>query len=255
MVDQHPGNERCDVCRTQQARVPISPLDADGWQLRRRRAVWRAAAGRVADRGSIRRVTVLVLDVGGVVIPTLFESVAIDGFPEGPFADDPAWRRVQRGETTERDYWAAVEAERPDLDVPALWKACSYVRDELRQALQTLCSRLRLVAFTNDMAHFFGEHWTGHFPEMRSFDVIVEAAKLGIDKPAPEAFSAAASAVGERADRCLFIDDLEVNLEGARRAGMHARLFDVRDPGRSIEGILAEFGMDDVVDRPMVFRR
>lgn len=247
-------HELCGVCRVPLERAPVAPLDSDSWELRRRRAVWRAAAGRVADRESIRRVTVLLLDVGGVVIPTLFESVAIDGFPEGPFAEDPEWRRVQSGETTERDYWAAVAAQRSDLDVPALWRACSYVRDELRQALQTLCSRLRVVAFTNDMTHFFGEGWASRFPEMRSFDAIVEAGKLGINKPAPEAFMAAAASVGERADRCLFIDDLEVNLEGARRAGMHARLFDVRDPARSIERILAEFGVEVDRERPKVFR-
>lgn len=218
-------------------------VDPTAWDVRRRRAVRRAAAGRVADRTSLRRVSVLILDVGGVVIPSLFESVSIDGFPTGPLGAEPAWAKVQRGETSERDYWAAVGAARPDLDVPALWQACSRVRAELRGALDALAGRVRVVAFTNDMAHFFGEDWPKRFPEMQAFDAVVEATKLGAHKPDPQAFVAAAAAVGEQPDRCLFVDDLEANLLGARRAGMPTRLFDVRDPVASVAAMLDDLGL------------
>jgi FMN phosphatase YigB (HAD superfamily) len=257
-VALQPNHDLCasDACKVPPNGAPLPPIDTSSWRVTRRRAVWRAAAGRVADRDSSRRVTALLVDVGGVVIPTLFESVRIEGFPGGPFADDPEWRRVQHGETTERDYWAAVADRRPDIDVPALWQACSYVRSELRHALEALYSRVRLVAFTNDMVHFFGERWPERFPEMRAFDAIVEANKLGINKPEPEAFRAAADTIGEAVGRCLFVDDLEVNLDGARRAGMHARLFDVRDPAGSMNSILGEFGIAPAPgpDRPGVFR-
>jgi putative hydrolase of the HAD superfamily len=219
-------------------------VDPRAWDVRRRRAVRRAAGTRAADRTSPRRISVLLLDVSGVVIPSLFESVMIPGFPSGPLSGEPAWGRVQRGETSEREYWEAVSAERPELDVPALWKACSHVRDELRGALDALAGRVRLVAFTNDMAHYFGDRWPERFPEMRAFDAIVEANRLGVQKPDPEAFQAAASAVGERPDRCLFVDDLQANLVGAGRAGMHTRLFDVREPAASVARVLADLDLD-----------
>jgi putative hydrolase of the HAD superfamily len=232
------------ACRIPAARAPLPTVDPSAWDVRRRRAVRRAAATRVADPGSPRRVSVLVLDVGGVVIPSLFESVDLQGFPTGPLGAEPAWSRVQRGETTERAYWDAVAAERPGLDVPALWRACSRVRDELRRALDLLAGAVRLVAFTNDMAHFFGEDGPRRFPEMAAFDAVVEASRLGVHKPDPEAFRAAAAHIGERPDRCLFVDDLQVNLRGAREARMHTRLFDVRDPADSIARVLADLELD-----------
>lgn len=244
-----PENCRCVsggscACRiAAQAPSPLPSVDPTAWDVRRRRAVRRAAGGRVADRSSLRRVSVLLLDVGGVVIPSLFESVSIEGFPTGPLTSEPAWAKVQRGETSERDYWATVSTERPNLDVRALWQACSSVRDELRRSLDALAGRVRLVAFTNDMGHFFGERWPERFPEMRAFDAVVEASKLGVHKPDPEAFFAAAAAVGEKPDRCLFVDDLDANLCGARKSGMHARLFDVRDPATSVARVLDDLGL------------
>ncbi len=235
----------CDgaACRLPVGRSPLPTVDPAAWGTRRRRALRRAAGTRTADRDSPRRISVLMLDVGGVVIPSLFESVSLAGFPSGPLTDETTWGEVQRGETTERDYWTAVAAERPGLDIGGLWRACSHVRDELRRSLDALAERVRLVAFTNDMAHFFGERWPERFPELRAFDAIVEASRLGVHKPDPDAFRAAAAWVGERPDRCLFVDDLQANLDGAQRAGMHARLFDVRDPGGSVRRVLEDLDL------------
>ena len=219
------------ACRVTARGGPLPEVDPAAWDVRRRRAVRRAAAVRaVGDRS----VSVLILDVGGVVIPSLFESVDLSGFPAGPLEGDTDWALVQRGETTERDYWAAVAAARPGLDIAGLWRACSQVRGELRGALDLIAGRLRLVAFTNDMEHFFGAGWEDRFPELRAFDAIVEASRLGVHKPHPEAFRAAAAAVGERPERCLFVDDLQANLDGAARAGMRVQLFDVRDPAGAV---------------------
>jgi putative hydrolase of the HAD superfamily len=213
------------------ARPPLPVVRPDAWDVRRRRAV-RRAAGRAEGQ-----VAALLLDVGGVVIPSLFESVAVDGFPGGPLEGDRAWDAVQQGRTSEREYWQAVGARRPDLDIDALWRACSYVRHELRAALDAIAARVRLVAFTNDMEHFFGDDWQARFPELRAFDLVLEATRLGAAKPDPEAFRRAAAAVGERPERCLFVDDLAANLRGAQAVGMQTLLFDVRDPAGSVAAL------------------
>lgn len=238
-----------------QAPVPVT--DPADWTVRRRRAVRRAAAGRVADRQSPRRVTMLMLDMGGVVIPTLFESVAVDGFPAGPLRGERDYARVEQGEITELDYWRALVEARPSYDIGEFWRRCSYVRDELRGALDAIAGRVRIVAFTNDMVHWFGEGWRTRFPEMAAFDAIVEAKRLGVSKPDPEAFRRAAAAVGERAEQCLFVDDLHTNLDGAAAVGMHTRLFDVRDPAGSVRAILGDLELDagDVARAPRAFAR
>jgi FMN phosphatase YigB (HAD superfamily) len=223
-------------------------VDLDDWAVRRRRAVWRAAGARAVGpagtRGVGRVPGAVLLDMGGVVIPTLFESVAVAGFPGGPFRGEAEYAAVERGELLERDYWARLAERRPDLDVGALWRDCSRVRGEVRAAMGALAGRVRLVAFTNDMAHWFGPDWPGRFPELAGFDQVVEAARLGVLKPDPEAFRLAAAEIGEAPERCLFVDDLAVNLEGAAAVGMQTLLFEVRDPAGSVAALLARLGID-----------
>jgi FMN phosphatase YigB (HAD superfamily) len=228
-----------DVCCVPAGARPELPrVEPDAWSVRRRRAVRRAAGVRAVERGA--GLAVLLLDVGGVVIPSLFESVAVTGFPAGPLEGESEWAAVQQGCATERAYWAAVAERRPELDIEGLWRACSYVRHELVAAIDAIAARVRIVAFTNDMAHFFGEDWPARFPELAAFDLILEASRLGVSKPDPEAFRRAAAAAGERPERCLFVDDLASNLRGAEAVGMRTLLFDVRDPGGSVAALLRE---------------
>ena len=118
------------------------------------------------------------------------------------------------------------------------------MRAEVVALLGRLAGRVRVVAFTNDMAHWFGDDWPARFPAVTRFDAVLEAAKLGVLKPDPEAFRAAAAALGEDPRRCLFVDDLAANLDGARAVGMAATAFAVTDPAASVARILDAVGLD-----------
>jgi HAD superfamily hydrolase (TIGR01509 family) len=238
-----------DACHPMTTAAQAPRVDPTAWDVRRGHALRRAAIARSGSRAARRGIAVLMLDVGGVVIPSLFESVRLPDFPEGPLAAEPAWRRVERGDTTEREYWAAVAADGPDRDIAGLWQRCSRVRGELSEILDVLARSVRVVAFTNDMVHFFGEDWPSRFPELAAFDTLVDAGRLGVRKPDPEAFRAAMRMVGEAPERCLFVDDLAVNLAGARKVGMQVRLFDVRDPAGSVAALMADLGLDG--DQPV----
>ncbi|MBW3606388.1 MAG: HAD-IA family hydrolase [Actinobacteria bacterium] len=217
-------------------------VDPSDRVVRRRRAVrWAAQARTRGGDGPVPRT--LLLDVGGVVIPTLFESTAIPDFPAGPLGDDAAYAEVEAGRLQERDYWGQLIAARPDIDAGALWRTCSYVRAEIRAAVAAIAGRVRVVAFTNDMAHWFGDDWPERFTELDHFDQVVEASKLGVLKPAPASFEHAAAAVGEDPARCLFVDDLPANLDGAAAVGMATLHFDVRDPAAAIARMLDRLGI------------
>ena len=202
---------------------------------------------RAGRRRALRRtratIGTVLLDMGGVVIPTLFESTRVPGFPAGPTGPDAEYRAVESGVEQEREYWARLARRRPDLDIGALWRDCSYVRAEVVGLLARLAGRVRIVAFTNDMAHWFGPDWPARFPAVNRFDAVLEAAKLGVLKPDPAAFTAAAAALGEDPRRCLFVDDLAANLDGARAVGMSAQLFDVTDPAGSATRVLDALGL------------
>lgn len=71
------------------------------------------------------------------------------------------------------------------------------------------------------------------------FDAVVGSADLGLAKPDPGTYRAAAAAIGVPVERCLFVDDLPANVEGARRLGMTAVLFtgpdDLQETLRDLE--------------------
>jgi putative hydrolase of the HAD superfamily len=202
-------------------------------------------------------VTTVVLDVGGVVIPTLFERVRAPSFPSGPFQDaahpDPEYVQVENGTMQEREYWRLLAERHPELDIGHLWRSCSVVREEMTGLLQRIAGRVRVTAFTNDMAHWFGPDWPARFPILKAFDAIVEASVLGVMKPDPAAFRAAAKALDEDPKRCLFVDDLAANLGGAASVGMHTQLFDVRDASGSMDRIATVLGLPPVTAGRRVF--
>ncbi|MGD9530199.1 HAD-IA family hydrolase [Pseudonocardia sp.] len=216
---------------------------------------------RARRRQALRRtrpaVTTIVLDMGGVVIPTLFERVRFPSFPSGPFSDaarpDADYAKVEKGEMQERDYWARLAARHPELDIGALWRDCSVVREEVTGLLRRIGGRMRVTAFTNDMSHWFGPDWPARFPVLREFDTILEASVLGVLKPDPAAFRAAAQALGEEPRRCLFVDDLAANLDGAAAIGMRTQLFDVRDAPGSMARIAASLGLPPATAARRVF--
>jgi putative hydrolase of the HAD superfamily len=134
--------------------------------------------------------------------------------------------------------------------VGALWREHTHAREDVQHALSALASRVRLVAFTNDMSHWFGERWPTRYPVFGLFDRLIEASRLGPPKPHPEAFIRAAAAIGEPVERCLFVDDLRANIEAARSVGMATRYFDVRHPAGSLRALLDDLGLADLPPEP-----
>ncbi|HEY3012972.1 MAG TPA: HAD-IA family hydrolase [Gemmatimonadales bacterium] len=64
------------------------------------------------------------------------------------------------------------------------------------------------------------------------FDVVIDSAALGVEKPDPRIFHAALDALGVRPEEALYVGDLyEVDVLGARAAGMEAVLL-----GDAVEG-------------------
>ena len=63
---------------------------------------------------------------------------------------------------------------------------------------------------------------------LEEFDVALSSAVLGVTKPDPAAFLAAADRLGVAPERCLFIDDVQANVDGAAAVGMRAERF--KDP-------------------------
>jgi transcription antitermination factor NusB len=66
------------------------------------------------------------------------------------------------------------------------------------------------------------------------FDAVVSSAEIGVTKPDARAFEAAAGRLGLSPERCLFVDDLDPNVTGARSCGMAAAVFTGADELRTL---------------------
>ncbi|SDX90225.1 HAD-IA family hydrolase [Citreimonas salinaria] len=210
----------------------------------------------------------LVLDFGGVISRTLFETHALSekalGLPpgtldwQGPFAPetDPLWRRMQADEITERDYWRTRTAEVAAL-VGADWTQMSdfvcaargaapseVIRPEALAAMDAAKAEgARLAVLSNELDLFYGADFRAKLPFLADFDVIVDATYSGILKPDPRAYAAVTEALALPPAACVFVDDQMRNIQGAEAAGLVPVHFDVRRPGDSFDRALDALGI------------
>lgn len=200
----------------------------------------------------------LVLDFGGVISKTLFETHALSeaalGLPpgtliwRGPFdpAGDAPWRAMQAGEMTEREYWALRMQETGAL-VGEVWTEfpqfvgrlrgadpAAVIRPEALAAIRTARAEgFRLAILSNELDLFYGRDFRSKLPFLADFDLIVDATYTGILKPDPRAFHLVTEGLGLATSDCVFVDDQAKNLRGAVEVGMPHVHFDVTAPAES----------------------
>jgi putative hydrolase of the HAD superfamily len=82
--------------------------------------------------------------------------------------------------------------------------------------------------------------WRAKLPIDEVFELVVDSAFVGLRKPEPEIYALTLERLGLPAQACAFLDDLEVNVDAARAAGMHGIHFqDTEQAIRELESVLA----------------
>ncbi|WP_422926383.1 HAD family hydrolase [Singulisphaera sp. PoT] len=95
--------------------------------------------------------------------------------------------------------------------------------------------RLVLGSNTNDLHAL---QFRRQFAEtLSSFDALVLSYEIGHLKPTAAFYEACVAAAGYPNESCVFIDDLEENVEGARAAGLQGIVY--RDYPALVEGLLS----------------
>ena len=203
----------------------------------------------------------LVLDFGGPVLRTPFELLRGGerrvGLAEGsldwsgPFdpSRDDAWRAMQAGELTERDYWmrrseqfAALTGRESSfrglMDVLFAGDESELVRPEAVHIIGAAhTADVAVAVLTNDMRAFHGDEWVARMRVLDSVDVLVDGSVEHVLKPDPRIYRLATDRLGVAARDCLFVDDQPGNIEGARHVGMQTVWFDVTDPSASYDAV------------------
>ena len=98
---------------------------------------------------------------------------------------------------------------------------------------------LRFALCTNNVREW-EPLWRPKLPIDEVFDVVVDSAFVGTRKPEPEIYAITLERLGLRAENCAFLDDLEVNVQAAREAGMHGIVY--RDNARALAELAALLG-------------
>jgi len=90
--------------------------------------------------------------------------------------------------------------------------------------LAGLKDRYRLILLSNTDIERFG-FVRRAFPEIFIFDGYVLSFEVGYLKPHPQIYTEALKKAKAQAEECVFIDDIEENIQGAQRIGLDTILF------------------------------
>jgi epoxide hydrolase-like predicted phosphatase len=184
----------------------------------------------------------LLLDFGGVLttpVRASFEAFAADENL------DPAalWRVMRDVARTDEDPFTLVETGRitqAEFDV----RLAALFNDRLGSAIIATDLKVRLfsrvgpdeamiaaVRRARELAvptGLISNSWGGNYGEGgydramfdELFDVVVISGEVGLRKPQPEIYRLAADRLKVEPSDCVFVDDFEVNAEGATAVGM-----------------------------------
>jgi putative hydrolase of the HAD superfamily len=182
----------------------------------------------------------VIWDFGGVLTSSPFEAFARFETERGLPADiirrtntanhlENAWAKFERAEVDIETFDRLFAAESLALGAQVRGKEvlpllAGDLRPEMVEALRRIRSKFRTGCITNNLpANAIGSAGgrTLYIAEvMALFDHIIESAKIGLRKPDPKIYRMMVEALGVDPKRCIYLDDLGINLKPAREMGM-----------------------------------
>jgi glucose-1-phosphatase len=145
----------------------------------------------------------------------------------GRFSPDDAYKRHERGEISDAEFFAALRGtlgiEVTDAQFLEGWNAIfAGEMPEIATLLARAKQRLPLYAFSNtNRAH--EAHFSQAFADVLGhFRKIFLSSTIGLRKPDAAAYDHVVKEIGVPAERIVFFDDVMENIEGARARGLQA---------------------------------
>lgn len=185
----------------------------------------------------------ILWDFGGVITSSPFEAFnrfeAEMGIPKdfirGINSINPttnAWAKFESNQISIREFDQLFEAESADNGHPikgllVLSLLMGDVRLEMVEALKTCKHHFKVGCITNNVktAPNTANPQTNESDIqlakiMALFDEVVESSIEGVRKPDPEIYQIALERMDVKAENCVYLDDLGINLKPARIMGM-----------------------------------
>ena len=190
--------------------------------------------------GGRQVIQAVIWDFGGVLTTSPFEAFARFEAQHGLPADiirrtnaanhlENAWAKFERAEIDADTFDELFAAESRALGVEIRGKdvlplLSGDLRPEMVEALRRVKEKSKTGCITNNLpANSMGSKAGRSLyvaEVMALFDHVIESAKIGLRKPDPRIYKMMTDALGVDPTRCVYLDDLGVNLKPAREMGM-----------------------------------
>ena len=182
----------------------------------------------------------VIWDFGGVLTTSPFEAFARFEAKRGLPADiirrtnaanhwENAWAKFERAEIDIDAFDRLFAAESKTLGAEVRGKdvlplLSGDLRPEMIEALRRVSAKFKTGCITNNLpANSIGSKVgrSLYIAEvMALFNHVIESAKIGLRKPDPRIYTMMTEVLGVDPKRCVYLDDLGVNLKPAREMGM-----------------------------------
>ncbi len=194
----------------------------------------------------------LLVDFGGVLTTNIWESFDAfcnaEGLERGAvlelFRGDgealALLRALERGaiadEVFERDFGELLGVDPPGL-IERLFAGLEPETAMIGAVKRARAAGVRTGLITNSWG-------TGVYERapLEIFDATVISGDVGLHKPQPEIYELGAGRIGVPVERCIFVDDLRENVEGAEAVGMAAILH--REPATTVAELERLLGIE-----------
>jgi putative hydrolase of the HAD superfamily len=190
----------------------------------------------------------VIWDYGGVIATSPFRGMQRFeeslGLPPGSVAElmfgasyahgdggeeEHDFHLLEKGRLSVRDYVDRLDARAKARfgahvsfqDLSALGSGGSGIHWEMVHCIRAVKARgFKTAILTNNIAEY-GEYWLASFPSAE-MDVIVDSSRVGMRKPEPAIYTHTAVELAVAPGACVFLDDVEANVDAARTVGMQA---------------------------------
>jgi putative hydrolase of the HAD superfamily len=190
------------------------------------------------------KVEAIVCDFGGVLTTPLIESFmafqdqtgittetlgkAMQAASEAG-GDNPLYE-MERGEITEvaflevlTDHLEPLLGHRPEMHrFKEIYFEALEPNPEMIDLMRALKGEgYRMAMLTNNVQEW-EPLWRAMLPVDEIFETVVDSGFVGCRKPESKIYELTLEQIDQPAETCLFVDDVLVNIEGARKAGLQA---------------------------------
>ena len=157
------------------------------------------------------------------------------------------WANMDRGTMNESDAYESIIKRLPEYLHPYAhklvfeWNEMSAQIEGIYDLIRRLKEKGYGIYLLSNASRRLNEYWK-EIEVNKCFDGMIVSADCGYVKPEHEIYELLLDRYGLKAEECFFVDDMALNAEGARHAGMASMVF--HGDAKEIEDKLRELGVD-----------